>query len=295
MRLGAMLLGLVSLVAGCAESVLPVSAPSGAIYEVASGQALDPDTLAQRLGRADIVVLGEVHDNPAHHAAQAWVVGALQPDGLAFEMIPALSEEGIAVFLSQGGAYGEIGPAIGWERTGWPDWEMYRPIFTAAPRPVITGGGLSRRLIHRAIASSAYLAVPDLRFQPYLAKPQPPETQAAMESEMIDAHCGKLPAKAAAGMVEAQRLRDASFAAAALRARDVGQGRAVLITGNGHARTDRGVPTYLAQVAPRLKVLSLGQIETGRPLDAAEIKSLPYDYVWLSPPFDRPDPCLAFK
>jgi SAM-dependent methyltransferase len=78
---------------------------------------------------------------------------------------------------------------------------------------------------------------------------------------MIAAHCNMLPREAAGGMVEAQRLRDARFAAAAFRAFAAGGGqRAVLITGNGHARTDRGVPAYLKRVAPEVRVVSVGML-----------------------------------
>ncbi len=287
-------IGLAALLAGCAGPIGPGDAPQGAIHATATGQRLDPEVLVGELAEADIVIVGEVHDNADHHAAQAWLVGRLAPRGLAFEMIPTASEEGVAAFLTEGGAPADIGPAIGWERLGWPDWSLYRPILAAAEPAVVTGGGLSRSQIRRAIATSAYLIVPDRRFQALLAAPQHPEIQMAMEAEMIDAHCGKLPASAAAGMVEVQRLRDASFAAAALRAYEAQGKHVVLITGNGHARIDRGVPIYLSTVAPRLRVLSVGQIETKRALDRAELAKLPYDYVWIFPPAERPDPCLAF-
>ena len=112
---------------------------------------------------------------------------------------------------------------------------------------------------------------------------------------MIAAHCNKLPRRAAGGMVEAQRLRDARFAAAVRRALSRGGGaQAVLITGNGHARTDRGVPAYLRLVAPEISVLSVGMIEIDPAADPADIaRGLPFDYIWLSDPAERADPCLG--
>jgi uncharacterized iron-regulated protein len=96
-------------------------------------------------------------------------------------------------------------------------------------------------------------------------------------------------------MVEAQRLRDARFADAAWRALSEGGGaRAVLITGNGHARTDRGVPAYLRLMAPQVTVLSVGMIELepgAGPTAAA--RGLPFDYVWFSGPAERTDPCAG--
>jgi uncharacterized iron-regulated protein len=266
------------------------------IWDVADGQRIDRVDLARRLDAADIIVLGEVHDNAAHHQAQAWLVGRLRPDGLAFEMIPRASEGGIRALLSEGGAPAEIGPAIGWERIGWPDWEIYRPVFEAWRARAYTGGGLPMRALRDASAGGAAAAVTDRRFAPLLATPLDAETQAALEDEMVAAHCDKLPRQAAPGMVEVQRLRDASFASAALRARATGGGQTVLVTGNGHARTDHGVPVYLRAVAPELRVASLGLLETEAGAEALDAYgALPYDYVWFTAPADRPDPCAAFE
>lgn len=266
------------------------------IFDVTSGAPLTRAALAERLAGADIVILGEVHDNEEHHQGQAWLVERLQPSGLAAEMIPQTSEEGVNVFLAQDGDPGEIGPAIGWNRLGWPDWALYRPIFEAAPLKVVTGGALGRRIIRQAIgdgAGAAAAASADPVLVRAVATSLPDGAQAAMEAEMIAAHCDKLPASAAPGMVEAQRLRDASFAAAALRAMEAG-GKAVLITGNGHARKDRGVPIYLAKLAPDVSVLSVGFVETE--LDARTgLSDQPFDFIWATLPADRPDPCLAFQ
>jgi len=267
------------------------------IFDVSSGVPLTRAALAERLAEADIVILGEVHDNEEHHLGQAWLVERLKPTGLAAEMIPRSSEEGVNVFLEQDGDPGEIGPAIGWDRLGWPDWAFYRPVFEAAPLKVVTGGALGRRVIRQAIgdgAGPAAAASADPALVRAVATTLPEGAQAAMEAEMITAHCDKLPASAAPGMVEAQRLRDASFAAAALRALEIGGGKTVLITGNGHARKDRGVPIYLTELMPEATVLSVGFVETE--LDARTgLSDQPFDFIWATLPADRPDPCLAFQ
>ena len=40
----------------------------------------------------DVVILGEVHDNPAHHAEQAAQVAAIQPRALVFRRSVQVSE-----------------------------------------------------------------------------------------------------------------------------------------------------------------------------------------------------------
>jgi len=272
------------------------SAPEGEIRLVRTGAVLTPTAVLDRLAGVDVVIAGELHDNRLHHAIQAWLVRAVRPKGLAFEMIPEAAEEAIAAHLAEGGAPGEIGPLIGWDDLGWPDWALYRPIFEAAPGAVVTGGGVARRDLMAAIRQGAAAAARDPALAEILANPLQAAEQARLEVEMIAAHCDKLPAEAAPGMVEAQRLRDARFAAATLRALDTGRGPVVLITGNGHARTDHGVPVYLNALRPGLAVVSIGLIEMApetMPTDA-EIAEMPYDIVWLTPPEPREDPCLAF-
>jgi uncharacterized iron-regulated protein len=280
------------LTAGCAG--LAPERPGAVIGP--GGTVLGEQALAAALEPAQIVILGEIHDNRVHHARQARLVRHLRPQGIAFEMVPGASEEGIQVFLEQGGERGAIGPAIGWQRMGWPEWNAYAPIFEAAPGAYIAGGGALRSEIRLAIkggAATAYGAGAEILG---LDRPLAAAEQIEIENEMIAAHCNKLPRLAAVGMVEAQRLRDARFAAAARRAlAEGGGGRAVLITGNGHARTDRGVPAYLRRAEPGLKVLSVGMFELAPGADpVAAASGLPYDYVWFSDPVERADPCAGF-
>lgn len=265
----------------------------GSIWDVAAGERIDREALAVRLGQAEVAVLGEVHDNPAHHLAQAWLLGRLKPAGMAFEMIPQAQEETIAALLAGGGAPADIGGAIGWDESGWPDWSLYRPIFDAWRARIYAGGALPRESLREAVSGGAAALAPDPRFALVLAEPLDAQTRTALEDEMVAAHCDRLPREAAAGMVEIQRLRDASFAAATLRAHEAG-GPTVLVTGNGHARMDRGVPAYLAAVAPGLEVASLGLLETAPGSRDPADYATPYDYVWFTAPAQRPDPCEAF-
>jgi uncharacterized iron-regulated protein len=91
------------------------------------------------------------------------------------------------------------------------------------------------------------------------------------------------------GMVEVQRLRDAVLARAVVQAVEETGGPVAVITGNGHARRDRGVPAYLGRIAPDLEVFVLGQTEDGAPLEGG------FDEVVSAPAVDRPDPCAAFQ
>ena len=106
--------------------------------------------------------------------------------------------------------------------------------------------------------------------------------------ESIDAgHCRALPQSQHAPMALAQRARDAAFAQAMLRA-PAGT-RVVLIAGNGHVRSDIGVPHYLrAAGVERARIAAIGFIEPGD-------DAVAYDISRVTPAAPRDDPCKAFR
>lgn len=232
---------------------------------------------------ADIVFLGEVHDNPAHHARQAEWVRALAPTAIVFEMLPdALDHDAIAA--ARGDAQALAG-VLGWADLGWPDFAMYHPIFTAAPDAAIRGALIGRTGARAAMTLPLADAFGEGAGDFGLDLPLPPEMQAAREALQMAAHCDALPETMLPGMVAIQRLRDAALARAARDAlRDLGP-PVVVITGNGHARTDWGAPALL----PGLAVFALGQSEGGVPPEGT------FDLVLDAEAVDRPDPCLAFR
>ena len=97
--------------------------------------SLTPVALAA--GAFDVHVLGEVHDNPTHHAEQARRVTEIVPAALVFEM---LTEAQAARALPElRGDPTALEEALGWAESGWPDFTMYYPVFAAAPEARILG------------------------------------------------------------------------------------------------------------------------------------------------------------
>ncbi len=233
------------------------------------------DVMAAAKG-AEIVILGERHDNPIHHQIQADIVTALAPGGLAFEMIKRADE----------GAANEARAT--WDNEDWSNWDDYRQIIDAAPEAKIAGGGVAREMLRASVKLGAAIAWGDEGRRYRLLDQLPMDVTEAMIEEQRVAHCDGLPKHMLPGMVEAQQLRDAAFADAALRLVEAGLGQTVLITGNGHARTDRGSPLYLRRVAPDITVVSVGIVEADRLTD------IPYDYVIYTQIHDREAPCEAF-
>lgn len=233
---------------------------------------------------ADVVIVGEVHDNPDHHVAQAEVIAMLRPRAVVFEM---LTEAQAALVTDDVLTSPALGDLLDWEASGWPDFAMYAPVFAASEGATIVGAAADP---DRAQAARADMltAFGDEATAFGLTTALPEAEQAIREQGMQDGHCGALPPEMLPWFVDLQRFRDAVFAQAALQAFEDHGGPVIVVTGNGHARNDWGIPVYLQTAAPKLTVISVGQI-TGPATDA------PFDLWRITPDVDRPDPCVAFQ
>ena len=244
--------------------------------------------LARAATAQDIVTIGEIHDNPAHHAEQAARVAAIAPAALVFEMLTP--EQATAITPANRADEAALRAALGWDDTGWPDFSMYYPIFAAAPQARIFGAAVTREDARTAMEQGFDTLIGQADAARFgLDAPLPPHRQAAREALQMRAHCDALPETLLPGMVRVQRLRDAMLARAAIAAHDATGGPVVVITGNGHARRDWGVPALLARAAPKLEVITIGQAEDGLPLPGR------FDEVISSPAPAREDPCKAFN
>lgn len=238
-------------------------------------------------GASDIVFIGEVHDNPAHHAVQAEIVDGLRPTALVFEMLTPEQASYVTPDLAADEAALEA--ALGWQDSGWPDFSLYYPIFAAAPGARVYGAAVPREAA-RQVTEIGLIATfgPDGdRFG--LDRPLSETEQSARLDLQRAAHCDALPEELLPMMVDIQRLRDARLAEAALDALAETGGPVAVITGNGHARTDWGAPALVARAAPTVSVHTVGQSEAGAGLDGI------FDETRESPAPDRDDPCAAFR
>ncbi|SFB18384.1 Uncharacterized iron-regulated protein [Poseidonocella pacifica] len=236
--------------------------------------------------RSDIVILGEAHDNPTHHAAQARIVAELAPRAVVFEM---LTEEQAARIPKQRLDEQSLEELLEWASTGWPDFSLYYPIFEAAEGAAIYGAAVPRDVARAAMASGADEAFGEDAERFGLLDPLPEQEQSDREQLQREAHCGALPEEMLPVMVSIQRLRDAVLARSALRALEETGGQVVVITGNGHARADWGVPAVISRAAPDILVTTFGQSEDG------QVPPGRFDRVFDAPAPEREDPCLAFR
>ena len=76
--------------------------------------------LSQPLSAQDIVVLGEVHDNPEAHQGQARVVLEMAPTAVVFEMLTDTQAQRANAERSR---INDI-----WNEGNWPHYSLYAPI-----------------------------------------------------------------------------------------------------------------------------------------------------------------------
>lgn len=235
---------------------------------------------------ADIVFLGEQHDNPEHHRLQAQAVDFLSAKALVFEMLTVEQAARITPELLADET--ALEQALGWNDSGWPDFSIYYPIFAAAEGASFYGAAVPREET-RGVSDQGLSAVfGDGADRFGLDQPLPADQQDTREAMQMAAHCDKLPEQILPLMVDIQRLRDARLAEQALQALQDTGGPVAVITGNGHARKDWGAPHYVTFAAPDVSVTSIGLGEEGASPDGG------FDTVESTKGVDRGDPCAAF-
>ena len=265
----------VTAIAGCA-AVPP--ADGERIVETASGRTLSRAQLLAEIRASDVVLLGELHDNGWHHRLRGELLAELPPSAaVVVEYLPRgrRIEPGSDLLGRLTGA--------GFDARGWR-WPLHEPLFRGAlaSGAPVSGGNVPSELARQVARQGATALPEDLRTLLQSA-PLAAPAQADLDADIVQGHCGSVGALRLDNLRLAQRMRDASMAAALSAA----AGRpAILLAGNAHVRRDYGVPQLLAATRPGVRLISVGMLEQG-----ATLRDAPYTHVWLTPIAPRDDPC----
>ena len=234
------------------------------------------DTIADAMRGRRVVILGEVHDNPTQHALRAaalrkYVESGARP-AIAFEQFDRERQE--AIERARRERPRDVDYLIT-EAKGAPSWQwdLYKPFVALALEydlPIVAAN-LSRVDAMKVATDAA---------------PAPVDVSASLmrgqEEAIAKGHCNLLPDDALPGMARAQIARDRSLAAAIT---PFARNGVVLLTGNGHARIDAGVPLWLAPEA-REAAVSIAFLERGSAESFAS-----FDAYVITDATARPDPC----
>ncbi|MDP1647525.1 MAG: ChaN family lipoprotein [Rubrivivax sp.] len=229
-----------------------------------------------------VVLLGEVHDNAAQHALrlqafEAWLAGGARP-ALVMEQFDRQRQGVIDRLRAQmpppdADALIAAAGASDWQ------WHFYRPFVALALQhglPIVAANvsrDEARRVMREGLQATGFNAA------------VPPEVLQALAQDIEDSHCGILDTATARRMALAQVARDQAMAAAVEQHAQRG---VLLLAGNGHVRTDVGVPRWLGP-ATRARSEAIGLLESDHPGHGR------YDKVLLTATQERPDPCAAMR
>jgi len=280
-----------ALAAGCstvAREGATVSLP-GRIWDAHARRFVGADIVRRAAREADVVLLGETHDNLEHHRLQRELLAEI----LATDRRPALVMEQFdrefQAPLDAAGSSQQRNPetvldAGHFNRRSW-QLDGYRPLIALAldfDLPIVAAN-LSRNEAREIVRDPAQAALP----------PVDKRVEQALAGDIERSHCGaKTPPAILAGMVAAQRARDLAMAQALMRYERRG---AVLIAGVGHARADRGVPLYLEKRPLVIAFIELDEDKKSPDdyLDGEFATRASFDYLWFTSRADRTDPCAT--
>lgn len=283
---------------------------AGRIWSISSAAFVEPAEVETAVAGARFVLLGEIHDNPDHHALQAHLLAAASEAGrrpaVVLEMLARDRQGDVDAYLGGGQATAEgFGAALGWAQSGWPDYAIYRPVIEVAVErdlPIIAGD-TPREERRKVAAEGAEVLGAERIAALRLAEPLGEAADAVLLDTLFDGHCALMPREALTPLVAVQRLRDATLADAMISGGISGGGEgAVLIAGSGHVRKDLGVPRYLEWREPDAASVAVGFVEVAEDRTEPALYAggsaeapPPYDYLWFTPRQQRGDPCESLR
>lgn len=267
-----------------------------ALTASASAQpAASASNLAAAARGADIVLLGEVHDNGEQHALRLAALRQLIEQGarpaIAFEQFDHERQADIdRARRERPGDVDYLVSAAG-GKPSWR-WEFYGPFIALALEhdlPVVAAN-LSRADAIR-LAMHGWGAVFSAQEQAALGLDRlPPGLVAAHAKAIEEGHCGVM------SQAELERLAPAQIARDIVLARSIrpyAERGVVLLAGNGHVRNDIGIALWLSP-QERSRAVSLGLIESEEELSAEDLARR-FDHAWRTPSATRVDPCLELR
>ena len=272
---------------------------TGQIFSNAGQHKLTLDEVKRRAVQARFVLLGEIHTNPDHHRLQAEILQHMVDQGrrpaVVFEMVTRAQQPVLDFFAANPPEnLDDIADRLEWDRSGWPDFAMYRPLFQIAlkNRLPLQAGNLAKGTVRRLGGRTGSKLSDAERGQLGLNTPLAPETEKSLLKEIADSHCNMMPETVLPLMADIQRARDHVMASALLDADNKDGG--VLIAGAGHTRLDWGVGAIVEKARPG-RTLSVAFREVFEAAEAADFATDGHHVILVTPRFDLKDHCAEFR
>ena len=292
------------------------------ILGVEEGKKVSETYLLDKMGRAQVIYLGEKHDNPHHHLLQRAIVEKLIAQGkrpaLGFEFF-SKDQTGWLMNYSQGkpSPFSAEGPdetgkklrnALGWQDRS--DWVFYFPLIQLARQyhlPVFGAdlpSGLRVRLTRSGVEALSAIEKSMLVFSSY----QKEDYRQFMLKRLADSHCGLASESLLLRLYSTWLLRNESMAQSIFMMLEQRPKEPVIVVlGMGHVANDGGVYERMAFLKPGVRQVNLAFQESEypsepfdhyfQPITVGQGRFVPeHHYFWLTPPVmgdENLDPCAT--
>lgn len=270
----------------------------GKLYDLSTQQEITTTDLFKRLRQADIVMVGEKHDNPDHHRIESDILSALlissDNPSVILEMLDDSQQDGIA--LANIAKNPEtLKTTLNWDDKRWA-WQDYGPIMQQVLKAngELHAGNISRQQIRAIYSEGATVIKSDPRLTSALKVDD--KLRSAMLDNIYAEHCEMMPRQQLTPMVNIQLARDARMASALNQAK---ASQVVLIAGGYHVRKKSAVPLHLRLINSTRQpvVVMLSEVDPtlqnySKLLNELQTEA---DYVWFTPRFTDRDYCEDFR
>lgn len=281
-----------------ALAVLMGAALAGCVHRPPSAEGDQWPLVLRTVLPAEVLLLGEQHDDPEHqrmqHDAVKWLAIRNQLGAVVLEM----AERGTSTAaLPADATPAQVQSALRWHEAAWP-WAAYSPAIMEAVRagiPVL-GGNLPRTQSRSAMRDDTL----DLTLLP-------PALERQREA-IRQGHCNLLAETQVPAMARIQIARDKTMAQVLVEAQRQHGMTVVLIAGAGHVLRTAGVPVHLPKDVTASIVVAMQRNapppsgDTAPPQNDAAMaqaiaRTVPADadLVWISPWREGPDHCEALR
>ena len=294
------------------------------IWDIESGKVIKQEELIEHFLGAELIYLGEKHDNARQHEIQLQILEALVSKGkrpsIGFEFF-TIGQTSLLMNFTQPSEpimnikskdydpESVLRQALGWDHRSDEEWSYYFKLIEFARDNQLPAfatdipWGLSSR-ITRVGVENLHPTELSLLLDTGL---NDSEYEQLMLEEFTNVHCGYRNEEMFRRMYQAWIARNDAIAQSIVNTLEANpQKPVVMIIGFGHLRHGMGIPERIAYLRPETKQINFSMIEIN--LEPSSLESyLPefeingrtfkqdFDYIWFTSRKDMEDPCKAFR
>ncbi|ACN15683.1 hypothetical protein HRM2_25890 [Desulforapulum autotrophicum HRM2] len=295
----------------------------GQLINTATGEILEMDTLVDDLLQADVIYLGEKHDNPEHHRLQRRIIQALIAKGkhpqLGFEFFSTGDTPLLLDFVDSHRAKHSdvvekkvgtmLRKQLGWDTKSDALWSYYLELVCLAKKEALVAAGLDlsdaqkRRITRKGWDKLTKIEKQSI-FSTHL---DDKNYQDYMYDLFAKVHCGMKNPRMQSRLFDTWVARNDTMAHTITELHDTQPDRpVVVIIGGGHTEHNLGVVDRVRHLKPGISQVNVGFVEITRtpspvhdylaPLELEGYAPSPaHDYIWFTQRVSYQDPCERYK